>query len=55
MKKYYWIILLVIIAIIVAILGVRFFSGEDDWICQNGEWVKHGNPSTEKPTISCEK
>ena len=54
-KKYYRIILLAIIAIIVIILCIRFFSGEDDWICQNGEWVKHGNPSVEKPIIPCEK
>jgi len=31
----------------------QFLSGEDNWICQNGEWVKHGNPSAPKPTIPC--
>ncbi|MFA5777541.1 MAG: Gmad2 immunoglobulin-like domain-containing protein [Parcubacteria group bacterium] len=35
------------------LLGIRFFSGEDNWICQNGEWIKHGNPNAEKPTTGC--
>lgn len=26
---------------------------EDDWICQNGGWVKHGNPASEMPTSVC--
>ena len=54
MKKYYYLILLVIIAVAGIILGVRIFSGEDNWICQNGEWVKHGNPNSPKPEIKCE-
>jgi hypothetical protein len=55
MKKYYLIILLIVFAAVIAILGLRFLSGEDDWICNQGEWVKHGNPSIEKPLTSCEK
>jgi len=46
---------IIIFLIVVVMLGIRFFSGEDNWICQNGEWIKHGNPSTEKPTIGCDK
>jgi hypothetical protein len=35
-----------IIIIILAVLNLRFFSGpEDAWLCQNGNWVKHGMPS----------
>jgi len=26
---------------------------EDAWICKNGEWVKHGNPSNPIPTEPC--
>lgn len=38
----------------VFLLGViRLFSGEDNWLCQNGEWVKHGIPSAPKPTKPC--
>ncbi len=29
------------------------FSGEDCWLCQNGQWVKHGNPSAPKPVTLC--
>ena len=53
MKKYWYIILLAIIAIALIILGIRIFSGEDDWICQNEEWVKHGNPNSPKPETKC--
>ena len=53
MNKTILIILAVVIVVAAAILGVRYFSGEDNWICQNGEWVKHGNPSAEKPTEPC--
>lgn len=53
MKK----IIIIAIILIGAVFFVRFFLGgaEDTWICQNGEWVKHGNPNSEKPTSGCEK
>jgi len=41
------------LALISNIYGLGFFSGEDSWICDNGEWVKHGNPSASKPTTLC--
>ncbi len=31
----------------------NFFSGEDCWMCQNGEWIKHGNPYAPQPTTVC--
>jgi spore germination protein GerM len=36
-------------------LGLRFLIGgpEDVWICENGEWVKHGNPSSPMPAEPC--
>ena len=43
-----------------AIVGVfctlRFIVGgdEDTWICENGLWVKHGNPSDIAPLTGCE-
>jgi hypothetical protein len=37
------------------VFGLRFFSGEDNWVCQNGEWVKHGNPDSFKPSLPCGK
>lgn len=47
------IVIAAILVVLIVILGVRFLSGEDNWICQNGEWVKHGNPSASKPTKPC--
>jgi hypothetical protein len=38
---------------VLAIFVIRFISGEDGWICQKGEWVKHGNPSDSKPENDC--
>lgn len=53
MKK----IVLILIIILVAWFFVRFVIGgpEDDWICVNNEWVKHGNPSAPKPESGCGK
>ncbi len=35
-------------------LGARLLTPEDTWLCQNGTWVKHGNPSLPMPTGACE-
>ena len=44
----------IIIILGVIILGIRFLSGpEDNWICVNGELVKHGQPSAPAPTTPC--
>jgi len=58
MKKGVSTLLIIFIALLIgggAMLAIRFFAGgpEDDWICVNGQWVKHGNPSSEKPTTGC--
>ncbi len=57
MKKGIAFIPLIIIVLLVVtggVVGLRLLSGnEDNWICQNGEWVKHGNPSATKPTTPC--
>ena len=51
MKKLFILILFLMAAVVV----VRFVLGgaEDDWICQYGQWVKHGNPSAPKPDGGC--
>ena len=36
------------------ITGFLFLRGnEDTWICQNGQWVTHGSPSSAQPTSGC--
>lgn len=47
-------ILILIIAII--ILGGLFFllrGNEDSWLCIDGQWIKHGNPSSLQPEEPC--
>ncbi len=52
-KKIIFIILVLAAAGLIG-LALRFLSGDEDtWICQNGEWVKHGNPSSLKPMTPC--
>ncbi len=40
---------------VILISALLFFlrSNEDTWLCQNGNWVKHGNPSLPQPTSGC--
>jgi len=49
--------LIIILIIIFTTLFLRFILGgpEDDWMCQNGEWVKHGVPSAPMPEVECEQ
>lgn len=55
MEKKLKVAIIVGVLILVVVAGVRFLSGEDDWICVDGEWVKHGVPSAEKPEGACEE
>lgn len=48
-----YIIFVILVAIFAGFFSVRFFSGEDNWICENGQWVKHGNPSFDAPQVEC--
>jgi hypothetical protein len=49
--------LLILFFLLLGVFILRFVIGgpEDDWICDKGEWVKHGNPSSEKPITPCGK
>lgn len=51
MKKRKW--WLIILLIIIFILAVRLIIQEDDWICNNGDWIKNGEPISKKPTSYC--
>lgn len=56
MKKQILIIAVLIVAIGLVVFGLRFLSGnEDTWLCQNDEWVKHGNPLSPAPAEGCGK
>jgi hypothetical protein len=44
-----------IFALIILIAGFAYlkFHNEDGWLCVDGSWVKHGNPSAEMPKSGC--
>lgn len=48
-------ILAIFVLIAGIILTIRFLFGgpEDSWICDNGQWVKHGNPEASMPQTGC--
>jgi uncharacterized membrane protein len=46
-------IVLIILFIVFLTMFIRLFSGEDSWICRNGQWVKHGIPAVPAPTSIC--
>jgi hypothetical protein len=44
----------VFLILVVFVVGVRFFGGDEDaWLCDNGQWVRHGNPSSPMPDSGC--
>ncbi len=49
------IIILAVIIVIIGLVGILLLlrGDEDTWLCQNGQWVKHGNPSASQPTTGC--
>lgn len=48
-----FIILAFILAMILAVASLRMFTPEDEWICVDGNWTKHGNPSAAMPLEAC--
>lgn len=55
MKKTIITIIVIFIGLVAVAAFLRFVIGgsEDDWICVDGEWVKHGEPAAPKPTTGC--
>ncbi len=54
-RKFIYILVGVLLVLLLAIAGIRLISGEDNWLCRDGQWIKHGNPSAPMPSIECEK
>ncbi len=52
-KRSIYLMIAIMIIVIVTGFGIRLFSGEDNWICQNGSWQKHGQPNFPAPTTEC--
>jgi len=53
MSKKIIIPIILVLAVGLFVVGAQIFTGEDVWLCQNGQWVKHGNPSSAMPTTGC--
>jgi hypothetical protein len=55
-KKSIGAVFLILTLTAVVLLVLRFTRGgaEDSWVCDGGQWVKHGNPAETKPTGGCE-
>lgn len=49
------ILVTLIVLLLTFIIIARVFTPEDTWVCQSGEWVKHGNPESGPPTLECRK
>ncbi len=53
--KFFIIIVILLVLLFVAAIVARLSSPEDTWLCQDGQWVKHGQPSSSMPTTPCNK
>ena len=52
-KRLLYAIFILVLFIVLAIATLRLFSGEDNWICENGKWIEHGHPSFPAPAVKC--
>jgi len=50
-KNSWWLIIFLII--VVSALILRLGTPRNRWVCEGGEWIKRGNPSTPQPTKAC--
>jgi len=52
-RKILWILFIIFLLVLLTLI-LRFGSGpEDNWICSEGQWVRHGNPSSSQPATLC--
>jgi L-lactate permease len=42
-----------VVGLILVVVAIKSLSPEDTWNCQQGQWVKHGNPILPKPVFPC--
>jgi len=54
-KKSIYVLVGVLLILLLAVVGLRLLSGEDSWICENGQWIEHGHPDFPAPAVECEK
>lgn len=52
-KKTLLVAIIIILLAAAIVFSLRLLTGEDSWICVDGEWIKHGNPSSLMPEGGC--
>jgi len=52
-KKLWFILVAGILVILASIFLIRILTPEDTWICDDGQWVRHGNPTQDMPIDAC--
>lgn len=54
-NPHFWFSLVIGIVVVFGfiVMGLRLFSGEDNWVCKDGQWIEHGHPSFPMPTEAC--
>lgn len=48
-----FLLLAFVIALVLVVASLRMFTPEDEWTCDNGAWVRHGQPDASMPTEAC--
>jgi uncharacterized membrane protein len=54
-KKAWYVGIAALVMAVMLVAGLRLFSGEDTWMCEDGAWVAHGAPSFPAPQVPCDK
>lgn len=44
---------ILLVALLLGLVILLLRGNEDGWLCENGVWVKHGNPSAAQPSDRC--
>jgi len=52
-KKLIYSVFVLVVFLAMVVFSLRLFSGEDDWMCQNGQWIEHGHPNWPAPQAEC--
>jgi len=55
MKNKFYILSLCLLSVFTIVFILRFIVGgdEDSWLCEDNQWVKHGQPSYDHPSSGC--
>jgi hypothetical protein len=53
-----WALVAILGCIFIVIVGfmaarIVFGGAEDSWTCSDGQWVRHGNPTSAMPIMGC--